>query len=136
MLYAPAGAGLTNNEMELTRRPDGRYAINFDLFEEMIADRTRIFILCNLHNPVGRVFRREELEQMAETCLRHNIVICSDEVHCDLVFPGSRHVPIASLAREIAEQTITLMAPSKTFNVLLGSSARWRLSRTGNCGRS
>jgi len=117
MLYAPAGAGLTNNEMELTRWPDGRYAIDFDLFEETITDRTRIFILCNPHNPVGRVFRREELEQMAETCLRHNIVICSDEIHCDLVFPGSRHVPIASLAPEIADQTITLMAPSKTFNV-------------------
>jgi cystathionine beta-lyase len=117
ILSAPAGAGLTNDEMELTRRADGRYEIDFDLFEEAIADRTRIFILCNPHNPVGRVFRREELEQMAEICLRHDIVICSDEIHCDLVFQGSRHLPIASLAPEIADQTITLMAPSKTFNL-------------------
>ncbi len=117
ILHAPAGAGLTNDEMELTRRPDGRYEIDFDAFEKTITDRTRVFILCNPHNPVGRVFRREELEQMAEICLRHNVVICSDEIHCDLVFQGSRHLPIASLAPEIADQTITLMAPSKTFNV-------------------
>jgi len=117
MLYAPAGARLTNDEMELTRQPDGRYVIDFDVFEKTITDRTRLFILCNPHNPVGRAFRREELERMAEICLRHNVVICSDEIHCDLVFPGNRHVPIASLAPEIADQTITLMAPSKTFNI-------------------
>jgi cystathionine beta-lyase len=117
ILEAPAGAGLTSDEMELTLRPDGRYEINFDLFEETITDRTRIFILCSPHNPVGRVFRREELEQMAEICLRHNIVICSDEIHCDLVFQGSNHLPTATLAPEIANQTITLMAPSKTFNL-------------------
>jgi cystathionine beta-lyase len=117
ILHAPTGAGLTNDEMELTRRPGGRYEIDFDVFEKTITDRTHLFILCNPHNPVGRVFRREELERMAEICLRRNIVICSDEIHCDLVFQGSRHVPIASLAAEIADQTITLMAPSKTFNV-------------------
>ena len=117
ILHAPAGAGLTNDEMELTRRSDGRYEIDFDVFEKTITDRTRLFILCNPHNPVGRVFRREELERMAEICLRHNVVICSDEIHCDLVFQGNRHVPIASLAPEIADQTITLMAPSKTFNI-------------------
>jgi cystathionine beta-lyase len=117
MLYAPAGAGLTNDEMELTRRPGGRYEIDFDLFEQAISDRTRIFILCNPHNPVGRVFRREELAQMADICLGRNILICSDEIHCDLVFEGSQHLPIATLAPEVADQTITLMAPSKTFNV-------------------
>ena len=117
ILAAPAGAGLTNDEMELTRRPNGRYEIDFDLFEKTITDRTRIFILCNPHNPVGRVFRREELEGMAEICLRHKVVICSDEIHCDLVFPGNRYLPMASLAPEIADQTITLMAPSKTFNL-------------------
>lgn len=117
MLYAPGGAGLTNDEMELTRCPDGRYEIDFDLFEQAISDRTRIFMLCNPQNPVGRVFRRDELAQMAEICLRHDIVICSDEIHCDLLFQGSRHLPTATLAPEVADQTITLMAPSKTFNV-------------------
>ena len=117
MLHAAAGARMHNNEMELTRRPDGQYEIDFDLMERMITSRTRIFMLCNPHNPVGRVFRRDELERLAEICLRHNVLICSDEIHCDLLLPGNHHLPIASLAPEIADRTITLMAPSKTFNI-------------------
>jgi cystathionine beta-lyase len=117
MLYAPGGAGLTNDEMELTRCLDGRYEVDFELFERTISDRTCIFMLCNPHNPVGRAFRREELAEMAEVCLRHDILICSDEIHCDLVFEGTEHLPIATLGPEVADQTITLMAPSKTFNV-------------------
>jgi cystathionine beta-lyase len=93
------------------------YEIDFDDFEIKIRDDTRIFILCNPHNPVGRVFRKEELERLGEICLAHNIIICSDEIHCDLVFPGYRHLPIASLSEKFAMNTITLMAPSKTFNI-------------------
>jgi cystathionine beta-lyase len=117
ILYAPGNTGCSLDEMELTRQPDGDYTIDYDAFEAAITDRTRIFILCNPHNPVGRVFRRDELECMAELCLRHDVVICSDEIHCDLVFQGHPHLPIASLAPEIAEQTITLIAPSKTYNI-------------------
>jgi len=117
ILRVPANAGLTCDEMELTRQPDGQYSIDFDAFEAAITGRTRVFVLCNPHNPVGRVFRRDELERMAEVCLRHGIVICSDEIHCDLVFGDSRHLPIASLDPEIGQQTITLMAPSKTYNI-------------------
>ena len=117
MLRAPDNAGLVNDEMQLTRQRDGQYAIDFDAFEGAITDHTRMFILCNPHNPVGRVYHRDELERMAEICLRHDLVICSDEIHCDLVFQPHHHVPIASLASEIADQTITLIAPSKTFNI-------------------
>jgi cystathionine beta-lyase len=117
ILDAPGNAGCTLDQMELTLRPDGQYEIDFDAFEAAITGRTGIFILCNPHNPVGRVFRRDELERMAEICLRHSVVICSDEIHCDLVFEGHEHVPIASLDPEIAGQTITLMAPSKTYNI-------------------
>jgi cystathionine beta-lyase len=117
ILCAPGNAGCTLDEMELTRRPDGQYEVDYDRFEATITDRTRIFILCNPHNPVGRVFRRDELERMAELCLRHHLVICSDEIHGDLLFRESRHLPIATLAPEVAEQTITLMAPSKTYNI-------------------
>jgi cysteine-S-conjugate beta-lyase len=117
ILQAPGLGGLARHEMELTRQPDGQYLVDCDLFERAITDRTRIFILCNPHNPVGRVFRRDELERMAGVCLRHNMLICSDEIHGDLVLGGSRHTPIASLDPEIAEHTITLMAPSKTFNI-------------------
>jgi cystathionine beta-lyase len=106
-----------SQEAQLSRRADGFYSFAPDAFEETITDQTRLFLLCNPHNPVGRVYNRQELESLAEICLRHKLVICSDEIHCDLVFSGQRHVPIASLSPEIAQNTITLMAPSKTFNV-------------------
>ena len=117
ILRVPGNVGLTCDEMELTRQPDGYYTIDFDLFEKTITGRTRIFVLCNPHNPVGRAFQRHELERMAEICLRRNVVICSDEIHCDLLFRGVQHLPIASLDAEIANHTITLIAPSKTFNI-------------------
>jgi cystathionine beta-lyase len=66
---------------------------------------------------VGRVYTRKELETMAEVCLRHHLIICSDEIHCDLLYPGFRHIPIASISPEVAERTVTLMAPSKTYNL-------------------
>ena len=96
---------------------ENTYEIDFDAFEKSITDRTRIFVLCNPHNPVARVFTRQELERLAEICLRHNIIICSDEIHCDLIYPGYHHLPIATLGPEVEDQTVTLMAPSKTFNV-------------------
>ncbi len=113
----PENVVLTSDEMELTRQPDGRYTIDFDRFEAAIGSRTRMFLLCNPHNPVGRVFTRGELSRMAEICLRRGLLICADEIHCELVYSGQQHVPIASLDPEIAARTITLMAPSKTFNM-------------------
>ena len=101
----------------LTYQADGFYSIDWDVFESAITSQTSMFLLCNPHNPVGRVFTREELERMAEICLRHNLIICSDEIHCDLVFAGSQHIPMASLSPQIAQNTVTLMAPSKTFNI-------------------
>jgi cystathionine beta-lyase len=93
------------------------YEIDFDAFEGMITERTKVFILCNPHNPVARVYTPKELERMAEICLRHHLIICSDEIHCDLLYPGSRHIPISTLSPEVADQTVTLMAPSKTYNL-------------------
>ncbi|MBU0511119.1 MAG: pyridoxal phosphate-dependent aminotransferase [Chloroflexi bacterium] len=108
---------LVQQEMELTRGADGQYSIDMEAFESAINGRTRIFMLCNPQNPTGRVFRADELEQMAEICLRHDVTICSDEIHGDLVYSESKHIPIASLAPEIAANTITMLAPSKTFNI-------------------
>jgi cystathionine beta-lyase len=96
---------------------DGNYEINMAHFERAITDRTRVFLMCNPHNPVGRAFDKHELETMASVCLKHKLVICSDEIHCDIVFNGKRHIPIASLDPEISNQTITLMAASKSFNI-------------------
>jgi len=116
-LSAPQNAGMARDEMELTLLGDGTYAIDMQSFDSAISDHTRLFILCNPHNPVGRVFRQDELECMAEICLRHNVVICSDEIHCDLVYNGNPHISIASLDPEIAQNTITLIAPTKTYNL-------------------
>jgi cystathionine beta-lyase len=115
-LTAPGNAGRVLQSAQVALQGD-RYEIDFDAFEAAITERTRTFMLCNPHNPVGRVYRRDELARLAEICLRHDVAICSDEIHCDLLFSGHRHYPIAALAPEIAQRTITLMAPSKTFNV-------------------
>jgi cystathionine beta-lyase len=94
------------------------WQLDMDDLERNLTSDARLFILCNPHNPTGRVFRKNELEQIARRCLERNLVICADEIHCDLVLePGLRHIPIASLSPEINQQTITLMAPSKTFNI-------------------
>lgn len=108
---------LVQQEMELIPDSNGEYFIDMDALKASINGRTRIFMLCNPQNPTGRVFRKDELQCMAEICLENNIVICSDEIHSDLVFSGNRHIPIAMLDPEISANTITLLAPSKTFNI-------------------
>ena len=117
MLRAAKTTGIQGQEMQLTRNPDGSYSVDWDVFEAAITSQTRLFILCNPHNPVGKVFTKAELERTAEILLRHNVLICSDEIHCDLVYKGHHHIPIAALDPEIAQKTITLMAPSKTYNI-------------------
>jgi cysteine-S-conjugate beta-lyase len=117
ILRLPDNVGMSRDGAELTRGSGGRYTIDLEAFERAITPRTRVFLLCNPHNPVGRVFTREELSRMAEICLRRGLVICADEVHGDLIYSGHSHVPIASLDPEIEARTITLMAPSKTYNL-------------------
>lgn len=93
------------------------YEIDFDMFSAQITDKVKVFYLCNPHNPVGRVFSQQELERIGSICLEKKILICSDEIHCDLIYPGNKHIPIASLSPELAKTCVTLMAPSKTFNI-------------------
>jgi cystathionine beta-lyase len=122
---APGNAGRVLEMAEVTRPVDrgvARYEIDLEAFEAAIATptdtgRTQMFLFCNPHNPVGRVYEQQELLALAEICARHDVLICSDEIHCGLVFSGHTHIPIASLGPEIAARTITLMAPSKTFNI-------------------
>lgn len=117
MLYTADNANLRCDSMKLTQQENGHYTVDYGQMAETIREDTRVFLLCNPHNPVGRVFRRDELEHMAEICLSNEMVIVSDEIHCDLLFSGQEHVPIASLAPEVEQRTITLMAPSKTYNI-------------------
>jgi cystathionine beta-lyase len=116
-LQVAKNAGMERHDAMLGRRSDGHYEIDWEAFEVGLTKQTRAFILCNPHNPVGRVFRKDELEHMAELCLKHRVAICSDEIHCDLLFKGKKHTPIASLDKEIALNSITLMSPTKTYNI-------------------
>jgi cystathionine beta-lyase len=117
ILKAPTNAGIGRDVTQLTQQPNGQYTVDFDALEAAITEHTRIFLLCNPHNPTGRVFRRDELERMAQICLRHNLLICSDEIYNDWVFDDRRHLPIASIDPEIGARTITLMGTSKSCNL-------------------
>ena len=95
-----------------------QWGLDMDRFDGAVSEHTALFTLCNPHNPTGRVFSRRELTEMAAVCDRRDIVICSDEIHCELLLDRNKtHRPIASLAPDISRRTITLMAPSKTFNI-------------------
>ena len=95
-----------------------RWEFDFDLLERSFTDRTRLLMLCNPHNPVGRIYSRRELEELVALCERHDVIICSDEIHCDLILDKEKpHIPTATLSPEVAQRTITLMAPSKTYNI-------------------
>jgi len=96
---------------------NGEYEMDFEELEKIVASRPKMIMISNPHNPVGRSWSREELSILAEKCLRNNILILSDEIHCDLVMPEYDHVPMATLSKEIADITITCIAPSKTFNL-------------------
>ncbi len=117
-ISAPDSARLRGVQNPLLQHVDGTYYIDFDRFEEqLISENVRAFILCNPQNPTGRVFSREELTQLAEICLRNDVLIISDEIHCDILYDNRKHIPIASLSPEVAANTITFMAPSKTYNI-------------------
>lgn len=96
---------------------NGSYHIDFDHLESLIDDKTKMLLLCSPHNPVGRVWSKEELLKLGEICLKHNITIVSDEIHQDIVYEPYKHIPTASLSEELAQITITAVAPSKTFNL-------------------
>jgi len=117
LINAPHETGRESAEVGFTQDASGNYRVDWQVFGEEMQHSARLFILCNPQNPLGRVFTRHELERMAGVCLQAGTIICSDEIHCDLVYQGYRHIPIAALAPEVAERTVTLMAPSKTFNL-------------------
>lgn len=109
---AANGRVVVNNPLKLV---NGRYEIDFEGLDCALSD-AKMFILCNPHNPTGRVFTRDELRHIGELCLKYGVKIVSDEIHCDLVMPGQKHIHMASISKEIADITLTYLAPSKTFN--------------------
>lgn len=95
----------------------GIYRFNIEDFKTKITSKTKLLLLCSPHNPVGRVWLRKELFELGKVCLENGIIIISDEVHGDIVFPGNTHVPMASVSQALQQNTVTLMGPGKTFNM-------------------
>jgi len=116
-MSAPKNMGRETIAVPLAPRADGRYEFDWPAMERAVTPRTKVFFLCSPHNPVGRVFTRAELEQVAAFCERHNLVLVSDDIHCDLILDDLPHIPVASLSAAAAARTITLLAPSKTYNI-------------------
>jgi len=96
---------------------DGVYSIDFDDLENKMKDGARMMILCSPHNPVSRCWTREELEWIGAKSIEHGVIVVSDEIHCDLVFEPHRHIPLAMISGDMAQNTVTCIAPSKTFNL-------------------
>ncbi|MCA1757065.1 MAG: PatB family C-S lyase [Bacteroidales bacterium] len=120
-VYFPFFTAVTDHGRRLaTNRlmfSDGRYRFNNERLREECRNGAKMLFLSNPHNPVGRVWTRDELLGIAEICIEYGVIIISDEIHCDLVLTGHRHTPVATLSEEIAGSTITCVAPSKTFNL-------------------
>ena len=111
--------GMMELESPLAKRIEGnriRYEVDFDMFGKA-AKKAAIFLLCHPHNPIGHIYSRQDLKRMAEICIENNLIIVSDEIHSELLLGGATFQPMATLSREIANRTVTLISASKTFNV-------------------
>lgn len=120
-VYYPFFNVIRNNNRRVVTNPlkevDEKFVIDFDDFESKITDKTKLFILCNPHNPGGKVWSAETLRRIDEICTRRNILVISDEVHADMVHRGHSHVPYASVSETAAQGSVTFMAPTKVFNM-------------------
>lgn len=121
-VYYPFSEAILLNKRKLVNNQlvyeNGKYSIDFEDFEKKIVDENvKLFILCSPHNPVGRVWTEEELRKMGEICLKHNVIIVSDEIHCDFTYEGHKHTVFPSLGEEFENNVVFCTAPSKTFNI-------------------
>lgn len=117
-MSAPKNSGRVSIQVPLhLDTTNRRWEIDWTALEQAVTPKTKLFILCNPHNPIGRVWRRDELQKLGAFCVRHNLVLCSDEIHCDLILDPLPHIPAALLGEEVARRSVTLMAPSKTYNI-------------------
>lgn len=115
-------SSIRNNGCEVVSnsliRKDDTYIIDFDDFEKKAADpAVKLFLLCNPHNPAGRVWTKDELTRLGNICIKHNVIVVSDEIHCELVFNNYKYTPFASISPEFQKTTITCCSPSKSFNI-------------------
>jgi cysteine-S-conjugate beta-lyase len=120
-IYYPFFHMVEKNQRILVNNPlilqEGKYVMNFNDLEQKLSSGAKMLLLCNPHNPVGRVWSKEELTKLGELCLKYNVLVLSDEIHSDLVLKKAVHTPYASISEEFANHSITCIAPSKTFNL-------------------
>ncbi|MGN0549712.1 MAG: MalY/PatB family protein [Acutalibacteraceae bacterium] len=121
-VYYPFAKIVSANKRKLVvselRLENGQYKIDFcDLENKIRQNSVKVFLLCSPHNPVGRVWTRDELSEIGRICCKYNVIIISDEIHSDFVYGDRRHIPIATLSEEISDRTVTCTSPSKTFNL-------------------
>ncbi len=120
-VYPPFFAAIRNNGRELVDSPlklqDGKYVMDFEDLKSKLEGGVKLMLLCSPHNPTGRVWSREELETLGTLCAAYDVTIVSDEIHADLIYRNYSHTPMASISEELAQRTITCIAPSKTFNI-------------------
>ncbi|KMJ58796.1 cystathionine beta-lyase [Bacillus sp. LL01] len=120
-VYYPFYDMISHNERQVLTSPmnykDGRYHMDLENFEAQLDGTVKMLLLCNPHNPGGTVWTHEELKQLGEICVKHNLIVVADEIHADLVFKGHTYTPLASISEDIALQTVTCIAPTKTFNI-------------------
>ena len=115
---APGKAGKTPKPVLMRQQESGRWTYDFEALSAALSDRSRLMLLCSPHNPTGTMFTGEEMQQLATLCVDNDLVVVSDEIHCDLILSETRkHMPTAKATPELADQLITLMSPSKTFNI-------------------
>ena len=120
-VYYPFFTSIKNNKRKLIvselKLINDHYEMDFADLEIKLADDVKMMILCSPHNPVGRVWKLDELKQVSELCLKHNVLLISDEIHSDLILSNNKHIPIPTISKEILNNSLTMFAPSKTFNV-------------------
>ncbi len=120
-VYHPFATVITGNQRIIVNNPlklsGGRYYMDLNNLKEQLDDRVKLILISHPHNPVSRVWTTEELSELASICLEHNITIISDEIHSDIIMPGCKHIPLASISTAFSEITVTCLAPSKTFNL-------------------
>ena len=115
-------SSIRNNGCKLSRcalkYENNTFSIDFDDLERRAADpKTPLLLLCNPHNPSGRVWTREELQRIGDICIKHNVIVVSDEIHCEIVHPGYKYIPFASISEEFQKHSVTCISPSKAFNI-------------------
>lgn len=120
-VYHPFARLIKNNGCQVVENPlifnNGNYEMDFINLEKVINSRTKLLILCNPHNPVGRVWTKEELEKLGDICVKHNVIVVSDEIHGDIIYKPNKHTVFSTIKEEFSENSIVCTAPNKTFNI-------------------